>query len=538
MTSLRLRRRGNSREPDDGDETLAATPPAPPEPPSGDDASDDETESRGIVRSIGTLLSGQAIAQLLGVASLLVVPRALGAQDSGWLATAGAIGYFVSTLSVFGTSDHLIKMAARSRAEAAHYVVNVIVLRSAIWVAVLAALIPATFLIVEDTTARILIIISGVGVIFPSIGEAALGGLQAHHALGRAVIVRSSIMALGRGFSIAIVLAGASVVYFLSTFTAVAALTAALTLFIFWRQFGGPVRLGVRVTSDMARAGAPFFAWDLSRILYGSSDILMLAWLTNAATVGRYNIVQSLMAVPVFIPVVIRQAMLPSLARWATPNPTRFRSSLTGALRVVLIASVPAGVGLIALADELPAAIGGEEFRAATPVLVITAPMVPLVAIDTLLGTAVKAIDRQRELAIVGWAATVLNISLNLLAIPLTDSWWGNGGIGAATTTLVTEMFVGIWAVHMLRGRVDWLQLAGVAARVAVACAVMAGAVLLVVGPVGVFLAVPIGAAVYGVAALALRLVAMSDVRAVRTAFRSGTPAAEAQPDAGMGATP
>jgi len=110
---------------------------------------------------------------------------------------------------------------------------------------------------------------------------------------------------------------------------------------------------------------------------------------------------------------------------------------------------------------------------------------------------------------------------MNLVAIPLADRLWGNAAIGAAITTVITELFMGI-AAWMLLGPLyrDGRAAASTLWRALVACAVMAGPVLMVRDALGLAAAVGVGVLVYGAVAMALRLVSLDDMRQLRGALR------------------
>jgi O-antigen/teichoic acid export membrane protein len=74
--------------------------------------------------------------------------------------------------------------------------------------------------------------------------------------------------------------------------------------------------------------------------------------------------------------------------------------------------------------------------------MVILAQHPPIVSITIVLGAAIAASDRQKAWLLVGVVAVIVNIGLNLAAIPWTVHRYHNGAIGAATITVVTEMAI------------------------------------------------------------------------------------------------
>jgi hypothetical protein len=108
-----------------------------------------------------------------------------------------------------------------------------------------------------------------------------------------------------------------------------------------------------------------------------------------------------------------------------------------------------------------------------------------------------------------------LNPAVNLILISLTQSHFDNGAIGAAITTVLTELFMLAVGLRLLRGSVFGGEDLVFALRCLAACLLMAA----VIWPFRhVFLPFPVmlGAGAYLAAALALRVLSRADVEAVR----------------------
>ena len=148
-----------------------------------------------------------------------------------------------------------------------------------------------------------------------------------------------------------------------------------------------------------------------------------------------------------------------------------------------------------------------------TPIVLLAASL-PLVAVNMIIAPALAALDRQRSWAFLGVGAAVLNISANLVAIPLTQDLWGNGGIGAGAVTTLTEVYLFIGGMILLpRGILDRSTFVAVI-KCLLAGAIMA-AVLWAAYDLSIFLLVPLGALVYGGATLAFGVFSISELKTV-----------------------
>ena len=106
---------------------------------------------------------------------------------------------------------------------------------------------------------------------------------------------------------------------------------------------------------------------------------------------------------------------------------------------------------MIALARPIVDLLSGlEHYLNSVILLQLLAVTLPLVYANFILGTVDTSSDKQKELSIVSIIATFINIGLNFWLIPLFQESSGNGAIGAAIATLITEICVLIMFGYLL----------------------------------------------------------------------------------------
>jgi len=475
-----------------------------------------------MVRMAAALFSAQMTTWLVTVIGLFVTARYLGANDFGVLTTAGTVGGFTLTLASLGTTNYLIKGVSRSPATSPQLVIVALVLRLVAWVVVLAVLVPATFVLIEDPIVRWALVVLVIGAGFDLVKTATSTALQAHYALGRVAIAQGLVALAIQGVIVLLLVSGYGLRTVVIGLAASAGLTALGTLVYYWRRFGAEVAITGSALRQVLTGSAPYLAWDTALLILGGADVLMLAVMSGPSMAGFYGLALRLSAVSAFVYVILSGTVFPSLSAAGPGNPAYVRALLSRAIHLLLVATLPIATGIALLAGEITTFIGGADFAPATPVVLIMAGVVPLIGLDTLLGTALFAVDRQKVWIYIAWGAAVLNITMNLIAIPLADALWSNAAIGAAITTLLTELLMGASAWILLGKYRDARAARSTFVRAALACLVMAGPVFLAREQGGLFLAVPVGVAVYAAAVVLLKLVSMEDVRLVRGAMRGG----------------
>jgi O-antigen/teichoic acid export membrane protein len=296
---------------------------------------------------------------------------------------------------------------------------------------------------------------------------------------------------------------------YLLGYAAAYGLAAGATL-IMARRVTGPLQgpLEARLLwREVLKPSLPFALMNLFAIVYFRSGTLLLSYLTGRNDlVGHYNAGYRLVESYMLFPTIITGPLYPVLARRRGEG-RALSHLLLEAARVVLLLSLAITLPLALYHRDFTVLLFGRGFsEAATAVGIVVLAMIP-VGMNFVFGTMVAASGRQPLGNVLIFAITVMNVLLNLAAIPR----FGAGG--AAAVTVLTELGLvssNIWVVRDYLRWPDFRRL-GVRMAAAVAVAVALNAVL---GPRLVF---PLGAiltvVVFGGAAYGLGLVGIEDAR-------------------------
>lgn len=470
-----------------------------------------------IVRNVLVLGAAQPISWLLASAMAVLLPRYLGDVSLGKLSLAFSLVDLFSLLASLGVGPYLTKEVARTGPAAHGQVLNALLMRVplALSVAALTA-VSATLLPYEDLT-RQLIYVYAVSIFCSALAGVLTGALYGMQAVLAVTVIGLVSKATLLGLVALSIFLDLGPLGVTAAFTLSSLVTVVLSLCAAWPHRILAGHLDVRAWPRLLRGGMPFFVWEASLLVYGRIDVILLSFLTTEAVIGWYSAAYRIISIPGFVPGILVMAIYPALARAASEGPGEFNAIARRSLQVVLLATVPIAFGIIALADKLLAFLGfPETFSRAVPLVAILALHVPLVGVDMIVGTALNALDKQRQWALTGVAAAVINPLLNLALIPLSDDLYANGAIGSAIATVLTELFMMGMGLGLLRGSV--LDRSGL--TVAIKCAVSAALMMVLVWTVrdlSLPLAVGIGAVTYLAASLAIGSVSAHDLRLART---------------------
>jgi O-antigen/teichoic acid export membrane protein len=262
-------------------------------------------------------------------------------------------------------------------------------------------------------------------------------------------------------------------------------------------------------------AGLPFFVGGAALLIYGQIDTVLLALFTREAVVGWYAAAYRIVMIPVFIPTILVTVIFPALSA-ASGNAPAFNAIARRAIHVVALVSIPMALGIMLLPAQIIHLLNcPASFSNSVDPLILLAPHLPLAAIDVMIGTVLITRDRQRQWAMTGIAAAVLNPLLNVVAIPYTQTAFGNGAVGAAAITTFTEVFMLVVGLRLLPKHIlGWATLTDVlkclGAGLGMAVAVVLTRDLPLVVPIVV------GGLVYAAICLAIGAVSLGDVQQIK----------------------
>jgi len=444
-----------------------------------------------VLRGFAALASGEVAARFIAFGTTVYLARTLGAGAYGILGFAAAVMLYLSRIADFGMEFFGlgIREVADDPSRVDAFAPSLLVVRllvAVVLVLALAALVP--FLPRPDGTVLLLY-----GLTLLAVGGGTRWvhlGLQRTRRVAVARAAGETTMALlvlalvhGRGDLVRVPLA-----QFAGDSLAALVLVASLRA---W-GYALPLRLDwARVRPILARA-LPLVGSALLGLVIYNSDLILLRFFRDAASVGFYAAGYLLVSFLLNIGVAYSQSLTPALTR----SPDRERLYHESALHVALLA-LPLAVGASLLAPAIVTTIFGRSYAPAGIALGILIWSIPLSLGREVATSALVVGGGQRRIFRLTAAAAVFNLALNLAVIPR----WGLEG--AALATVLTEAARA--AASLLEARAVGFTLPSARAlwRPAAAAALM-GVALLATPRLSIWLAVPAGAATYALGLLLL----------------------------------
>jgi O-antigen/teichoic acid export membrane protein len=170
--------------------------------------------------------------------------------------------------------------------------------------------------------------------------------------------------------------------------------------------------------------------------LNGRAAEFVIGKFAGISGLGIYTVSSEISTLPTTELVApINRAAFPGYARLAQDLP-RLRESFLGVISMIALFTVPAGLGIVALAELMVGVVLGWKWQAATPLIQVLAVYGVLIALQTNIGYVYLAVGRPRLITLVAGLQFVL-----LLALLLPATWY-RGATGAAWAFLGTAVLM------------------------------------------------------------------------------------------------
>jgi O-antigen/teichoic acid export membrane protein len=220
-----------------------------------------------------------------------------------------------------------------------------------------------------------------------------------------------------------------------------------------------PIRLvwDHAVLHRITRQSLPFAFAFILNTLYFRIDTVILSQMRGEDQVGLYGAATKFIDGLTFIPQAVMNALFPALSVLHTEVGDALRTTYVRAYRVLAAMGMPVSVGLVVLAPAIVHYTGALE-QSASSLRILGISMFFIFVVSSFL-YVLGAMNRQRVFVVILGVSLVVNVVLNLIAIPLFP--YGRGFDATSWTTVITEIIlfaIGYIALVRAMGPFSWLR--------------------------------------------------------------------------------
>lgn len=255
----------------------------------------------------------------------------------------------------------------------------------------------------------------------------------------------------------------------------------------------------------MLRESYPLAVSAVFVMIYFKLDTIMLSLMKPAGDVGIYGVAYKILESLIFFPALFVGLIMPLLSKYAQLNQDKFKWVAQKGLEVLLIFAVPLAIGGLALSGPIIKLIAGQGFEPAVKVLDILIFATAIIFLGSLFSNMIIAAEKQRSLAKIYGAGAVFNFTVNLILIPKFSY------LGAATSTLLTEVLVTLLMVIVIKKSMNYLPNFKPMAKILLASFIM-GAALYFFRDLNILVLLAVGMAIYFVCLLAIRGISFREI--------------------------
>lgn len=396
-----------------------------------------------ITKNTTVMLGAQMITWLSSFVLLMFLPRYLGSANYGQLYLALSVAMILSIIIDFGGNYLIPKEVARTKEKTSRILISYIGVRLLVWAACMGGLILFSYVVGYSTTVVTLLIVLGGSKLFEGVSKAIRSCFQGHEMMeypSVGVIAEKVFVSLT---AVTALLLGAGPIT-IAIIMAIGVVINLLTCLKFLPYIVESIpNFRINISFGLIKSSIPYFLWSIFAVIYYRIDTVMLSTMTTENVVGWYGGAYRFFDVVMFLPSILTTVLFPILSKLTDDRDGDLSNTFTQSLKYMVMASIPMTVLFFLFAENIVQLFYGlGEYGPSVVVLQVFAPGIILVYIDFIMGSTILATDKQRLWAGIGFAGILLNIGLNYLMIPYAQELWANGGIGAAITTLITELFI------------------------------------------------------------------------------------------------
>ncbi len=468
--------------------------------------------SAGMVQSIGKLVGYAS-----GILTLALTARLLTASDFGAYTTIAVVYLlFVAVIADFGIFTIAVREGSREPERLRDVYHTAFTLKAIAAIVVYAISFVVIFFLPYTPEAKLGTIILGVTTMIASIAAGFEIVFQVN--LRMAVPTYADIM------SKLFVLAGTAALYVANTryrfdsltlFYAVIGVVSLSNLIgIAGRWWGAnrimPVRLRLvpGLTRTLLRLAIPMFVVAILSQIHYKADAFILSLIRPpqySPDVAIYGVAYRMVDFMLLFFVVFIVSVFPVLSAYSQADGERYRQAARRVLDATFALSVPATVGVILLAPEIVAIVGGDRYPQAALPMQILALAVVLTGVSQAYNYMIIVQNGQRNLVWITIILVIANVGLNLYFVPI-YSYIASAVITVVTTGLGMLLAILVASRHQRVGPswMNLLKILGAAAAMAIVIETLRFFIFPTISLLGTLIMVSAGAAAYGAILLAI----------------------------------
>ena len=469
-----------------------------------------------VARNSIVLMVSQILGKVISFVFIVFIARYLGSQDFGKYSFVIAFIVIPNILVTFGMDSLLVREVARDKDRYSVYVSNVFFLKSVFAV----FMVFAVFVLVNvtgisgDPVKSVCLMVFSFTIILNPLQQTLWAVSDAYEEMQYHSLLFIIWNLIRTFLGIGILYGGYGLNTLFMGFLVSEAVNLAVSYTVISGRFGVPEwKIDIKFCRSLLKATLPLAVFHICIIICQRVDTIILSIVSGDRAAGWYNAAHNLMLALLFIPTSIVNSAFPHLSQNFNKSKELFMNTYFNTFKYLFLIGLPLAVWTTFLSGKIISLFYDVEYANSAVILQILIWSLFMSFMNSLLANTIIAMNKERIIAGILGAATVTNIALNVILVPL------GGYIGAAVSR------IGCDAVIMVAGSVVFyrsfsrIPFPAVCVKILIMnAAVFAGVYML--GDLPLLLTAALVVGIYGGASFALGLLGKYEVVAMKNAVR------------------
>ncbi len=389
----------------------------------------------------------QVFVTLLAFVLVPVATRYLGTRDYGLYTVATTIGFFVGLFADLGISTIVTREISRKPRIASAFFARVLGAKLSLSVFAVLFLIVYLKFANYDARSNQVIATSAISAIVGSFSMAAFGVFRGVEKMQYEAFGVSLDKTISVAIGILVLLLGYDIRVFIWSFVISTTVLFCYYYYVLYKKILD-FKISFRKKQSLVILGVSAYL-GVSAFLsmaYNYLDILMLSKMGGMADIGFYSAAYRILMVTRIFPTILSTAFLPQLSARHSDR-KKLASLFSEGVSYLWLIIIPLIPGAFYLADPIITFICGADFAPGGPALQILAFAAGAQMVNIFFVPLYIALNEQRKIVHFQVVGLVLNITLNLILIPVLSF------IGAAIATVATEAIILLLIYFWMRKR-------------------------------------------------------------------------------------
>ena len=390
------------------------------------------------IKNAGWLIFGKVGQMLISLFVGILTARYLGPSNYGLISYASAYVAFFSSFCTLGINSIIIKDFVDNPQDEGTAIGSSLVLRALSSLLSSITIILIVAILDKDESQTIVVTsLCSISLIF-QIFDTFTYWFQAKYLSKITAIATFSAYTIVSIYKVILLLLNKSVEWFAFA-TSLDFICLGIFLYFVYKKYKGPkLRFSFSKSRALLSRSYNFILSGMMVAIYGQTDKLMIKQMLDEAEVGYYSIGTTISSMWVFILAAIIQSIYPTIMQLHRTNKEAYIRKNIQLYSIVIYLSFSASLLFTIAGDQIVNIMYGEEFKNSSNVLKLITWYTAFSYLGVARNAWIVCEHKQKYLKYIYLAAAVLNVSCNLIFIPI------YGACGAALASLVTEISTSI----------------------------------------------------------------------------------------------